>query len=186
MELLDDIDKETVDFQSNYDGTEEEPVVLPARFPNLLANGAGGIAVGMATNIPPHNLGEVIDACTALIENPGLSIDELIGLVPGPDFPTRGHNLLPPRRRPPPTERRAGHEAQGPARLLRRLPRGGDLAPHQASARQGARSRSRFGRPRHRSKQYRRGDPAHSRRAGRQRGARRVDGARLAGARRRG
>src|SRR2546425_12660441 len=82
MELLDDIDKETVDFQPNYDGTEEEPLVLPARFPNLLANGAGGIAVGMATNIPPHNLGEVIDACVALIENPGLSIDELIGIVP--------------------------------------------------------------------------------------------------------
>src|SRR5207245_8073418 len=90
MELLDDIDKETVDFQPNYDGTEEEPLVLPARFPNLLANGAGGIAVGMATNIPPHNLGEVIDACVALIENPGLSIDELIGIVPGPDFPTGG------------------------------------------------------------------------------------------------
>jgi len=90
MELLDDIDKETVDFQPNYDGTEKEPVVLPARFPNLLANGAGGIAVGMATNIPPHNLGEVIDACVALIENPGLGIDELIGIVPGPDFPTGG------------------------------------------------------------------------------------------------
>jgi DNA gyrase subunit A len=90
MELLDDIDKETVDFQPNYDGTEEEPVVLPARFPNLLVNGAGGIAVGMATNIPPHNLGEVIDACVALIENPGLSIDELIGIIPGPDFPTGG------------------------------------------------------------------------------------------------
>ncbi|HEX4829185.1 MAG TPA: DNA gyrase subunit A, partial [Xanthobacteraceae bacterium] len=90
MELLDDIDKETVNFQPNYDGTEEEPVVLPARFPNLLVNGAGGIAVGMATNIPPHNLGEVIDACVALIENPGLSIDELIGIIPGPDFPTGG------------------------------------------------------------------------------------------------
>jgi len=90
MELLDDIDKETVDFQPNYDGTEKEPVVLPARFPNLLVNGAGGIAVGMATNIPPHNLGEVIDACVALIENPGLGIDELIGIVPGPDFPTGG------------------------------------------------------------------------------------------------
>jgi DNA gyrase subunit A len=90
MELLDDIDKETVDFQPNYDGNEKEPVVLPARFPNLLVNGAGGIAVGMATNIPPHNLGEVIDACIALIENPGLSIDELIGIIPGPDFPTGG------------------------------------------------------------------------------------------------
>src|SRR6058998_771159 len=90
MELLDDIDKDTVDFQPNYDGNEKEPVVLPARFPNLLVNGAGGIAVGMATNIPPHNLGEVIDACIALIENPTLSIDDLIKIVPGPDFPTGG------------------------------------------------------------------------------------------------
>ena len=71
MALLEDIDKDTVDFQANYDGNEKEPVVLPARFPNLLVNGAGGIAVGMATNIPPHNLGEVIDACVALIDNPG-------------------------------------------------------------------------------------------------------------------
>ena len=90
MSLLADIDKDTVDFQPNYDGNEHEPVVLPARFPNLLVNGAGGIAVGMATNIPPHNLGEVIDACVALIENPALSIEELIGIVPGPDFPTGG------------------------------------------------------------------------------------------------
>ena len=90
MALLDDIDKDTVDFQPNYDGNEKEPVVLPARFPNLLVNGAGGIAVGMATNIPPHNLGEVIDACIALIDNPALSIDELIGIIPGPDFPTGG------------------------------------------------------------------------------------------------
>jgi DNA gyrase subunit A len=88
--LVDDLDKDTVDFQPNYDNNEREPVVLPARFPNLLANGAGGIAVGMATNIPPHNLGEVIDACMALIDNPGLSIDELIAIVPGPDFPTAG------------------------------------------------------------------------------------------------
>jgi len=90
MTLLDDIDKDTVDFQPNYDGNEHEPVVLPARFPNLLVNGAGGIAVGMATNIPPHNLGEVIDACTALIDDPALSIDDLIKIVPGPDFPTGG------------------------------------------------------------------------------------------------
>jgi DNA gyrase subunit A len=88
MSLLADIDKDTVDFQPNYDGNEKEPVVLPARFPNLLVNGAGGIAVGMATNIPPHNLGEVIDACVALIDNPALSIDELIDIIPGPDFPT--------------------------------------------------------------------------------------------------
>jgi DNA gyrase subunit A len=90
MSLLADIDKDTVDFQANYDGNEKEPVVLPARFPNLLVNGAGGIAVGMATNIPPHNLGEVIDACVALIDNPALSIEDLIGIIPGPDFPTGG------------------------------------------------------------------------------------------------
>src|ERR687888_121988 len=90
MALLEDIDKDTVDFQPNYDGNEKEPVVLPARFPNLLVNGAGGIAVVIATNIPPHNLGEVIDACIALIENPGLIIEELIGIIPGPDFPTGG------------------------------------------------------------------------------------------------
>jgi DNA gyrase subunit A len=88
--LLDDIDKDTVDFQPNYDGNEKEPSVLPAKFPNLLVNGAGGIAVGMATNIPPHNLGEVIDACVALIDNPALGIDELINIIPGPDFPTGG------------------------------------------------------------------------------------------------
>jgi DNA gyrase subunit A len=90
MALLDDIDKDTVDFQDNYDGHEKEPVVLPARFPNLLVNGAGGIAVGMATNIPPHNLGEVIDACTALIDDPALTLADLINIVPGPDFPTGG------------------------------------------------------------------------------------------------
>ncbi|HEX8215272.1 MAG TPA: DNA gyrase subunit A [Allosphingosinicella sp.] len=86
--LLDDIDKDTVDFQPNYDGSEREPQVLPARFPNLLVNGAGGIAVGMATNIPPHNLGEVLDACRAYLDNPAITIDELIEIVPGPDFPT--------------------------------------------------------------------------------------------------
>ncbi|MCC7347716.1 MAG: DNA gyrase subunit A [Variibacter sp.] len=90
MMLLAGIDQDTVDFQANYDGNEQEPSVLPARFPNLLVNGAGGIAVGMATNIPPHNLGEVIDACVALIDNPELGIDELIEIVPGPDFPTGG------------------------------------------------------------------------------------------------
>ena len=76
--------------QPNYDGSEREPRVLPAKFPNLLVNGAGGIAVGMATNIPPHNLGEVIDACIALIDDPALGIDDLIKIVPGPDFPTGG------------------------------------------------------------------------------------------------
>ncbi|MGY6638312.1 MAG: DNA gyrase subunit A [Erythrobacter sp.] len=86
--LLDDLDKDTVDFQENYDGSRREPVVLPARFPNLLVNGAGGIAVGMATNVPPHNLGEVIDACFAYMDNPAISSEELIQYVPGPDFPT--------------------------------------------------------------------------------------------------
>jgi DNA gyrase subunit A len=90
LALLEDIDSNTVDFQSNYDGNEREPVVLPARFPNLLVNGAGGIAVGMATNIPPHNLGEIVDATVALIDNPDLSIEELMAIVPGPDFPTGG------------------------------------------------------------------------------------------------
>ena len=86
--LLNDLDKDTVDFIPNYDGSRQEPNVLPARFPNLLVNGAGGIAVGMATNIPPHNLGEVINASLAYIDNPGITIDELIEIVPGPDFPT--------------------------------------------------------------------------------------------------
>nr|WP_295668547.1 DNA gyrase subunit A [Sphingomonas sp.] len=90
MALLSDIDKDTVDFAPNYDGSREEPTVLPARFPNILVNGAGGIAVGMATNIPPHNLGEVVDACLAYIENGGITIEELMEIVPGPDFPTGG------------------------------------------------------------------------------------------------
>ncbi|MEN9926030.1 MAG: gyrase subunit, partial [Pseudomonadota bacterium] len=86
--LLEDLDKDTVDFVDNYDGSRQEPSVLPARFPNLLVNGAGGIAVGMATNIPPHNLGEVIDACLATIDDPAISNEDLIAIVPGPDFPT--------------------------------------------------------------------------------------------------
>ncbi len=86
--ILEDIDKDTVDFQPNYDSSESEPSVLPARFPNLLVNGAGGIAVGMATNIPPHNLGEVVDACIAYIEDPAITIERLMEIVPGPDFPT--------------------------------------------------------------------------------------------------
>ncbi|NNL90245.1 MAG: DNA gyrase subunit A, partial [Marinicaulis sp.] len=88
--LLEDIEKDTVAFQPNYDGSEHEPIVLPARFPNLLVNGAGGIAVGMATNIPPHNLGEIIDATIAMIENPDVTDEELISIVPGPDYPTGG------------------------------------------------------------------------------------------------
>ena len=88
--LIDDIDKDTVDFMPNYDETLQEPTVLPASYPNLLVNGANGIAVGMATNIPPHNLSEVLDACCAYIDNPEISIDDLINIVPGPDFPTGG------------------------------------------------------------------------------------------------
>ncbi|SPJ29853.1 DNA gyrase subunit A [Falsiruegeria mediterranea M17] len=88
--LLADIEKETVDFQDNYDGKDKEPTVLPARFPNMLVNGAGGIAVGMATNIPPHNLGEVVDATLALIDDPDLTSEQLIDYIPGPDFPTGG------------------------------------------------------------------------------------------------
>ncbi|MDR2451544.1 MAG: DNA gyrase subunit A [Candidatus Accumulibacter sp.] len=89
-QLLEDIDKETVDFGPNYDGTLQEPVVLPTRIPQLLINGSSGIAVGMATNIPPHNLGEVVEACLALLRDPGTTIDELIAIVPAPDFPTAG------------------------------------------------------------------------------------------------
>ncbi len=89
-ELLADIEKETVDFGPNYDGSEQEPLILPARIPNLLINGSSGIAVGMATNIPPHNLSEVVAACLALLENPDLTIDQLIDIVPAPDFPTAG------------------------------------------------------------------------------------------------
>ncbi|HUO23878.1 MAG TPA: DNA gyrase subunit A [Caulobacteraceae bacterium] len=88
--LLADIEKGTVDFQDNYDGSESEPVVLPSRIPNLLVNGAGGIAVGMATNIPPHNLGEIVDACLATIDNRDISLEDLLEIVPGPDFPTGG------------------------------------------------------------------------------------------------
>ncbi|MDQ2859806.1 MAG: DNA gyrase subunit A [Pseudomonadota bacterium] len=88
--IMADLDKDTVDFKENYDGKESEPVVLPSRIPNLLVNGAGGIAVGMATNIPPHNLGEIVDACLALIDNPDIPLDEFLDIVPGPDFPTGG------------------------------------------------------------------------------------------------
>ncbi|MDB5440365.1 MAG: gyrA, partial [Caulobacteraceae bacterium] len=88
--LLEDLDKDTVDWQDNYDGSEREPVVLPARIPNLLVNGGGGIAVGMATNIPPHTLGEVVDACLAYIDDPEVSVETLLDIVPGPDFPTGG------------------------------------------------------------------------------------------------
>ena len=91
--VLEDFEKETVDFRPNYDESEKEPVVLPSRIPNLLVNGAGGIAVGMATNIPPHNLGEVIDACCAYVENPQITTEEIMAIIPGPDFPTGGQIL---------------------------------------------------------------------------------------------
>ncbi|RAE29838.1 DNA topoisomerase IV, partial [Burkholderia multivorans] len=90
MEMVRDIDEDTVDFQPNYDGRSLEPVVLPSRFPNLLANGSAGIAVGMATNIPPHNPGEVIAACSHLIRNPDADLAELMRFIPGPDLPTGG------------------------------------------------------------------------------------------------
>jgi DNA gyrase subunit A len=90
-QLLEDLDKETVDFGPNYDGSEQEPLVFPARFPNLLVNGSSGIAVGMATNIPPHNMSEVVDACLALLHEPDMDIEKLIDLVPAPDFPTAGY-----------------------------------------------------------------------------------------------
>jgi DNA gyrase subunit A len=89
-QLLEDMDKETVDFGPNYDGSENEPLVMPARIPNLLINGSSGIAVGMATNIPPHNLNEVVAGCLALLENPAITIDDLIEIIPAPDFPTAG------------------------------------------------------------------------------------------------
>jgi DNA gyrase subunit A len=89
-ELLADLDKETVDFGPNYDGSEREPLILPAKIPNLLINGSSGIAVGMATNIPPHNLNEVVDACLALLKNADTTIEELIEIIPAPDFPTAG------------------------------------------------------------------------------------------------
>ncbi len=107
--LGDDLGKETVEWIPNYDGSLKEPVVLPAKFPNLLVNGSSGIAVGMATNIPPHNLGEVVDACVALARNPGITLDELIKLMPGPDFPDRrASSAASPgsaRRTPPATAR---------------------------------------------------------------------------------
>ena len=89
-QMLEDLDKETVDFEPNYDGKELEPTVLPTRIPNLLINGSAGIAVGMATNIPPHNLNEVVAGCLALLENPAITIDDLIDIIPAPDFPTAG------------------------------------------------------------------------------------------------
>jgi DNA gyrase subunit A len=121
-ELTADIDKETVDFVPNYDGKEREPSVLPARMPNLLVNGSSGIAVGMATNIPPHNLTETINACVALLDKPESTVDDLMEIVPAPDFPTRG----------------IVYGLEGRARRLpHRTRSGGDSRPH---AHRGARS----------------------------------------------
>ena len=131
--LLEDIDKDTVDFRPNYDETVEEPSVLPAGFPNLLVNGAGGIAVGMATNIPPHNLGEVIDACCAYIDDPEIGIGQLIeNHIQGPDFPTVGlimgrSGVLPAYPTGRGARPRRGHK--GAARLLRPIEREARLAP---------------------------------------------------------
>ena len=124
--LVDDLDKDTVDFQENYDNTEREPVALPARFPNLLVNGAGGIAVGMATNIPPHNLGEVIDACVALIENPGAVDRRSDRDRAGTGFPDRRHYSRPPRhpRRLSSRPRLHRHARQGRIRDVARRARG--------------------------------------------------------------
>ena len=98
--ILADLDKDTVDFKDNYDGSESEPVVLPSRIPNLLVNGSGGIAVGMATNIPPHNLGEVVDACLAYIDDPEVTLEALLDIVPGPGLPHRRPDHRPHRRAP--------------------------------------------------------------------------------------
>ena len=134
--LLEDIDKDTVEFQPNYDGSRQEPRVLPARFPNILVNGGSGIAVGMATNIPTHNLGEVIDACLAYIDNPDITIDELMELMPGPDFPTGGIILG-----------RAGIQ-----RRLQARPRLGGHARHARMSRRCARSARRSSSPRCRTR----------------------------------
>ena len=131
--LLDDLDKDTVEFQPNYDDTEREPKVLPAGFPNLLVNGGSGIAVGMATNIPPHNLGEVIDACCAYLDNPAITVDELMQYVPAPDFPTGG--IIMGRAgtacRLPDRARRRRHARQNPCRGDPQGPRGDRL--HRAA-----------------------------------------------------
>ncbi len=125
--MLDDLDKDTVEFQFNYSNEFREPSVLPAKYPNLLVNGAGGIAVGMATNMAPHNLGEVIDASIAIIDNPAISIDDLIELMPGPDFPTGGIILGPRRHQVGVSYRarlgrhaRAGHIRKNSARSAKR------------------------------------------------------------------
>ena len=121
--LLDDLDKSTVDFRANYDDRLQEPSVLPAKFPNLLVNGSGGIAVGMATNIPPHNLGEVIDACIAHLDNPEISIDELTQIVQGSGLPDRRADPRPRRHRSPPTTRAAAPSSCAPTCTPRRSAR---------------------------------------------------------------
>ena len=123
-EILADIDKQTVDMVPNYDGKELEPTVLPTRLPNLLINGSGGIAVGMATNIPPHNLNEVVDACLHLLRQPDATIDELMEIVPAPDFPTGGiiYGVQGGQRRLPHRARTRGDACQGALRRHRQGP----------------------------------------------------------------
>ena len=133
MALLDDIDKDTVDFQANYDGNEHEPVVLPARFPNLLVNGAGGIAVGMATNIPPHNLGEVIDACIALIDDPALEHRRSDQDRAGSGFPDRRHHPR-PRRHPQRLPDRARLDRDARQGRLRDHPQGARSDHHHRNS----------------------------------------------------
>ena len=139
LALLDDLDKDTVDFKPNYDEKEQEPVVLPARFPNLLVNGAGGIAVGMATNIPPHNLGETIDALLAMMDKPDITLDELMEHHPGPGFPDRRGDPR-PRRHPRGLRDRARldhHARQGRGRGAAQGPRGADRQRDPLSGQQG-------------------------------------------------
>ncbi len=179
--LLADIDKDTVDFQPNYDGKDMEPTVLPARFPNMLVNGAGGIAVGMATNIPPHNLGEVIDATLALIENPDLTVAELMEFVPAPDFPTGA--LILGRS----GARKAYHEGRGSVIMRVADPdRGGPRRPHgdhrhrdPLPGEQGDADRA------HRRARARQADRGHRPRPGRERPLRRARRRRAASATRR-
>ena len=144
MALVEDLDKDTVDFQPNYDNSEREPVVLPARFPNLLVNGAGGIAVGMATNIPPHNLGEVIDACVALIDNPGAVDRGSDRDRAGTGFPDRRHHSRPPGhpRRLSSRPRLHRHARQGRIRDVARRARGDRHHRNSLPGEQGAHGRA--------------------------------------------
>ena len=168
--LLDDLDNDTVDFQPNYDDTEREPKVLPAGFPNLLVNGAQGIAVGMATNIPPHNLGEVIDACCAYLDNGAITVEELMEYVPAPDFPTGGI-IIGPRRHACRLQDRPGcgdPAGEVPCRGNPQGPRGARLYRDALSGQQGEADRA------HRRVCPREADRGHRRAARRERPRRRA------------